>query len=208
MLPVDRDRNWAPVIGLYHPTARHRYHGVPRHAGDRTRCVSERHMPAERRVIMTEYRQFRSFGQPWQQRLGTVDLDQLGEMHRGRHRQAASHPAEQRFSLLPPTCDSGCLASGRQDRHLVRVDEQHVVPPQLGFSHGPMGSCLSLSRVVHPDNDHPEVRLLHARGPLTQAIMMVSVLSLHIPSWPEWVSKIMIIGRQLSGPWSRKTSLD
>jgi hypothetical protein len=78
------------------------------------------------------------------------------------------------LALLKPSLDGSCPAPSRQEWHFVRVDQQHVIVPQLGFSHRPMCGCPSLGRVVDPNNDHPAARS-------AAALMNVDLLSLHGP---------------------------
>jgi hypothetical protein len=67
MLPIDGYGYRATVVGWLRPVARHRYHGMTGHAGDRACRMPERHMPAERRVIMAEHHEVRLRRQPGQQ---------------------------------------------------------------------------------------------------------------------------------------------
>jgi hypothetical protein len=39
------------------------------------------------------------------------------------------------------------------DAYLARVHQQHVIQAQFGFLDRPLGSRLSLSRVIHTDDD-------------------------------------------------------
>ena len=144
MPPVDGHGYRAAVLASCCPAARYRHHGMPGHAGDRAGRMPEWHVPAERGMIMTKHRQLSLLGQPGQQGLGGVDLDELVEMHRGRHSQGACHLIEQGLALLTPTGDGCRPGRRRHEWHLVRVDQQHVIFAQLGFSHRPLGGRLSL----------------------------------------------------------------
>jgi hypothetical protein len=54
------------------------------------------------------------------------------------------------------------------------VDQQHVILPQCGFSHGPVRGRPSLGRVVHANNDHPAAGSAHV-----WSAHNVDLLSLH-----------------------------
>ena len=56
-----------PVVGSLPPAARHCYHWMTGRGGDGARRMPVRHVPAKRRMIMTEHHEVRFFRQPRQQ---------------------------------------------------------------------------------------------------------------------------------------------
>ena len=118
---------------------------------------------------MAEHRELRPLRQPGQQGLRAVHLDELVEMHPRWYCQAGCHSVQKHVALLTPVSDGGCHVLRRQERHLVRVDEQEVILAQIGFTDRPPRGGSSLGRVIHPDDDQPGHRPFSAVVALTRA---------------------------------------